>query len=80
MMWQYLTPVFYPETIIPANWLPIYRMNPMYQFISFARVCITDGISPEPIAYFNCLFAGVAVLLLGVVVFKKHQNKFVLYL
>lgn len=80
MMWQYLTPVFYPETIIPAKWLPVYRLNPMYQFISFARICVTDGISPEPMAYFSCLISGFVVLLLGIAVFKKHQNKFVLYL
>lgn len=80
MMWQYLTPIFYPETIIPANFLPLYRLNPMYQFVSFARVCIAEGISPAPSAYFCCLFFGLAVLLLGIVVFKKHQNKFVLYL
>lgn len=80
MMWQYLTPIFYPESIIPANILPIYRLNPMYQYVTFARVCIVEGVSPEPDAYFLCLFSGLAVLTLGIVVFKKHQNKFVLYL
>lgn len=80
MMWQYLTPIFYPETIIPAPMLPLYRINPMYQFISFARVCITDGVSPEPASYVYCIAWAVGVLLLGAVVFKKQQNKFVLYL
>ena len=80
MMWQYVTPIFYPETIIPAPLLPIYRLNPMYQFITFARTCIIQGISPAPQAYFNCLITSAAVLLLGIAVFKKHQNKFVLYL
>ena len=80
MMWQYLTPIFYPETIIPAAMLPLYRLNPMYQFITFARTCIIQGVSPAPQAYFNCLLTAVVVLLLGVSVFKKHQNKFVLYL
>ena len=80
MMWQYMTPVFYPETIIPANILPLYRLNPMYQYITFARTCIIDGISPGPSAYFYCVISAVLVLLLGIVVFKKHQNKFVLYL
>lgn len=80
MMWMYLTPVFYPESIISANLLPIYRLNPMYQFISFARTCITGGISPAPKTYFFCLFYGIAVLVLGLAVFRKHQDKFVLYL
>lgn len=80
MMWQYLTPVFYPESIIPAKMLPFYRLNPLYQYITFARTCIIDGISPGPEAYFYCLFSAVIVLILGTTVFKKHQNKFVLYL
>ena len=80
MMWQYITPVFYPETIIPESFLPVYRLNPMYQYISFARTCIIDGASPSPEAYVMCLVSSVAVLLIGVAVFKKHQNKFVLYL
>ncbi len=80
MMWQYVTPVFYPETIIPAKLLPLYRLNPMYQYITFARTCIIEGVSPGPGAYFYCIISAVLVLVLGLTVFKKHQNKFVLYL
>ena len=79
MMWQYLTPIFYPETIIPASMLPIYRLNPLYQYITFARTCIIDGVSPGPKMYLQCIASAVVVLLLGIYVFRKHQNKFVLY-
>ena len=80
MMWMYLTPIFYPESIIPVNMLALYRMNPMYQFITFARTCIIDGMSPEPMAYLGCIVSSVLALVLGIVVFKKNQDKFVLYL
>ena len=80
MMWMYLTPVFYPESIIPENYLTLYHMNPMYQYITFARVCIIDGVSPEPVAYLWCILSAGIVLLLGVFVFKREQDKFVLYL
>ena len=80
MLWQYLTPIFYPETIIPEAFRPLYRMNPLYQFISFARTCIIDGISPAPAAYFGCLLSALAALLAGAAVFKRCQGKFVLYL
>ncbi len=80
MMWNYLTPIFYPETIIPARFLPIYRLNPMYQYITFARTCIIDGISPQPASYFWCLAMGLGVLGLGLWTFRRHQSKFVLYL
>lgn len=80
MIWMYLTPIFYPESIIPAQFLTMYHMNPMYQYITFARICIIDGVSPEPMAYLWCIVSSLVVLALGVVMFKRNQDKFVLYL
>ena len=80
MMWQYLTPIFYPETIIPERFIGIYRLNPLYQYITFARTCIIDGISPAPQAYFWCLFFSLGMLLVGGAVFKKYQERFVFHL
>lgn len=80
MMWMYLTPLFYPETIIPVKLLTFYHMNPMYQYINFARICIIDGVSPEPIAYLWCILTSAVVLLLGIAVFRKHQDSFILQL
>ena len=80
LMWMYLTPIFYPEKIIPAEFLVFYHMNPMYQYITFARICIIDGISPAPTAYLWCILSSVVTLALGAYVFKKNQDKFVLYL
>ena len=80
LMWMYLTPVFYPESIIPAKLLTLYHMNPMYQYITFARICIIDGVSPEPMAYLWCIVSSLVVLALGIMTFKKNQDKFVLYL
>lgn len=80
MMWMYLTPVFYPESIIPEKLLTLYHMNPMYQYVTFARICIIDGVSPAPTAYLWCILSSAVVFVLGAVVFKKNQDKFVLHL
>lgn len=80
MMWNYVTPIFYPETIIPAFLLPLYHMNPLYQFLSFIRCILMDGVTPQPISYLSCILCAVIPLLLGLWVFRRHQNKFVLYL
>lgn len=80
MIWQYLTPIFYPETIIPERFLGIYRLNPLYQFITFARTCIIDGISPAPESYFMCLGMAAGMLAIGAWVFKKYQNEFAFHL
>lgn len=80
MIWMYFTPLFYPESIIPANIIGIYRLNPLYQFITFARTCIIKGVSPQPIMYLQCILSAMIVVLLGVFIFKKNQDRFILYL
>ena len=80
MTWMYLTPIFYMDTIIPENFLGIYRMNPMYQYITFARTCIIDGVSPSPNSYLLCILTASLFFVLGITVFRKNQNRFVLYL
>ena len=80
LMWTYLTPIFYPETIIPAQLITLYHMNPMYQFIYFMRCITLGGVSPTPVTYLYCTLCSVVPLLVGLWVFKKNQDRFVFYL
>ncbi len=80
MMWMYATPIFYPESIIPGNYHFVLMVNPLYHFLKAARMCIMDGISPEPIVYFQSLGIALVMLLIGAIVFYRKQAKFVLYL
>ncbi len=80
MMWMYATPIFYPETILPDNLKIVLQVNPLYHFLKSARMCILDGLSPEPRVYFQCSMMALGMLLLGAFVFYRKQDKFVLYL
>lgn len=80
MMWMYFTPIFYTENIIPEAMRTVYHFNPLYQFISFARVCIIDGVSPVPMQYVYCALSGLVVFVIGVSVFRKHQDDFIFHL
>lgn len=77
---NFLTPVFYPESIIPAQFLTLYHMNPLYQIIYFMRKIILDGVSPTPVTYLYCIVSSGLTLLFGIWVFRKNQDRFVLYL
>lgn len=79
-MLNFLTPVFYPESIIPEQFITIYHMNPMYQIIFFMRKIILDGVSPTPITYLYCILSSGLVLAFGIWVFRRNQDRFVLYL
>ena len=80
MMWMYATPIFYPEKIVPDNLRFVLKINPLYHFLKNARLCILNGISPEPAAYVQCLLIALCMLLIGAFVFYRNQDKFVLYL
>ena len=78
MLWMYATPIFYPESILPQQLMPLFKLNPLYHFIRFSREIILAGVSPEPQAYLFCIIASIVPFVLGVVVFKKAQDRFVL--
>ncbi|WP_312642524.1 ABC transporter permease [Hydrogenoanaerobacterium sp.] len=80
MIWMYMTPLFYPESILPQGMRFVLKTNPMHFFVKFTRIIIIDGVSPEPIMYVQCALFALASLLIGSWIFKKTQDKFVLYL
>ena len=80
MIWMYATPIFYPESILPDNFKLILKINPLYHFLKNIRICILDGISPEPVAYVGCILIALLALVIGSLVFWKNQDRFLLYL
>ena len=79
MMWTYLTPIMYDINLISANLQPWLKLNPLYHYINFAREIILYDRMPQPFTWVTCLVSSVAVLLIGVIVFKKTQDKFIYY-
>ncbi|MBR3895378.1 MAG: ABC transporter permease [Clostridia bacterium] len=78
MLLMYLTPVFYPESIIPAQFMTVYKLNPLYHVLRFMRSILIDGVSLEPKAYLYCIVLCTLPFVIGVLVFRKNQDKFVL--
>ena len=80
LIWMYATPIFYPETIIPENFQIILKINPMYHFLKFFRTILIGGGTPELIEYIACFSFAIVFLIVGSVIFQRHQKRFVLYL
>ena len=77
---MYTTPLFYPETIIPAHFSFILKINPLYHVIRIFRVILIDCAPPEPRAVLVCIMFCLCILFCGAWMFKKQQDKFVLNL
>lgn len=80
MVWMYITPLFYPENIIAENFQIILKVNPMYHIIKFVRCIVMNGVSPQLEEFGACILSAVISLLIGLFIFKKTQDKFVLYI
>lgn len=79
-IWTYLTPIFYPESILPNYMMSVMEFNPMYHFIRFIRFIILEGGIPDPKAWVYCAVFALLSLIVGSYVFKRTQNKFILNL
>jgi len=79
-VWMYATPIFYPENILPDRFKFVHQVNPLYHFLKNARMCVLGGVSPEPVIYVQCLMIALVMLAVGALIFRKAQDKFVLYL
>lgn len=79
-IWTYLTPIMYDISNISNNVVQsIMKLNPMYQIINFARTIILYGNIPTIGQFLGCAVSGVVTLLIGMILFKKKQDKFIYY-
>ena len=77
---MYFTPIFYPTSSLPPFALRLIKLNPLYHLVGMFRDVFLYGNLPTIKAHIICFGAGLVVTLLGLVIFKKNQDKFILYL
>ena len=79
MMWTYLTPIMYDIKLISEELRPWLKLNPMYHYINFVREIALYQRIPQLFTWITCLGSSVLVLIIGVIIFKKTQDKFIYY-
>lgn len=79
LAWTYFTPIFYPVEILPDTVMKLMQINPMYHLVSYMRSIVLYGVFPSLKENLLCLCLGLLMLALGLFVFYKKQDKFVLY-
>lgn len=78
--WMYLTPIFYPFSILPPLMQKIVVFNPLHIYIDFLRNIALYNSMPSLSSFIGCVLAAVASMFIGCVVFFKNQNKFILHI
>jgi len=78
--WTYFTPLFYPVSILPPEVMAVMNFNPMYHYVSFFRDIMMWNVNPGGFECLLCLGMAVGTFIVGLLVFRKMQNKFILYI
>lgn len=77
---NFLTPIFYPTSILP-EWLKSWMIfNPLYDYIEFLRDILLYGRWPTWEENLLCIACSIGFLAVGMWVFEKHQKNFILYI
>ena len=86
-IWFYFTPIFWPYEVLANVGLPwvvdLVQFNPMYHFVSAFRQMVTGIALPSDLSlgieFALCAAFAFVTVGVGVLVFKKLEKKFILY-
>jgi ABC-2 type transport system permease protein len=78
--WMYLTPILYPLEILPEFMQTILKFNPLVYYVGYARDVMLYGVIPEFGTNMICLGFALVTLVVGLLIFKKTQDKFILHM
>lgn len=77
---SYATPIFYPDQIVPPQYQFVLTLNPLYYFVRGFREVLYMGELPHLDTTLICAGLACAAVVLGVTVFRRAQNHFILYI
>jgi ABC-2 type transport system permease protein len=78
--WLYLTPVIYPVSILPSVMQKAVAFNPLYYYVDYFREVVMYGHIPGLRENLVCMGFSALFLLVGLWVFRRKQERFILYI
>ena len=78
--WTYLTPMFYSIKILPEWLQTLENFNPMYLYLTYLRDALLFRVNPSLELTLGCAGFAAASLMIGYLVFRRHESKFILYI
>jgi lipopolysaccharide transport system permease protein len=75
-LWFFLTPIMYPQELVPSKYAFVYNLNPMSRLINSYRWALFKDVSPPLDSFFFALLISIVAILLGYIMFKKMEHGF----
>ena len=70
----YVTPVFYPASMIPDQVRGLFLLNPLAWLMIVYQSILYDGQLPEPGCWLGLAAAAAVLFSLGYLIFKRYQH------
>lgn len=82
LIWQYFTPIFYIVDSLNLNTklTLLFKLNPLYHYLGFTRTILLEGLIPTQSAFIICGLFSFIILIIGTIVLKTQQEKFIYYI
>jgi len=78
MLLSFMTPLFYPIEIIPEQFLFFFKINPLYAAVSSFRDIVLYGAFPQTKFLLYLIITSIFALILGIYLFYRYQDEFVI--
>jgi lipopolysaccharide transport system permease protein len=73
-LWFFLTPICYPDTMLPQASLPVLGKNPAYLLVRAYRAVLVEGRAPEFLALAKLSALGLVCLIGGFAIFHRLKR------
>lgn len=79
MLLMYLSAIFYQVESFPVAYQRLFLLNPVYVYIKFVRIVVIDGSAPSIEFILLAMMYAVIVNVIGALIYKRHNNRFLYY-
>ncbi len=76
----FLTPIFYPVTILPHKYQVLMEFNPVYQYVRLFQTVIYYGEAPALSMILPALGLAIGMLMLGVIFQYRFSSRLIYYI
>lgn len=75
-VWFYMTPILYPQHLVPPFLQPVLALNPLTPLVEAYRDALLYGTVPSSVAVLQLIGSSVVVFLVGALVFTRARGEF----
>lgn len=80
MLLMYMSAIFYDETAFSPTVQKLFYANPVFVYIKYFRIAVIEGRLPSLEHHILALLYAVVVFLIGALIYKKNNHKFLYYI